>query len=225
MELSSETVGLLNNFSNINPNLVVEAGNTIMTVSESNSLVAIATVQETFDQGFGIYDLGEFLRAVDLVDTPQLNFTDNFVTIADQSNRTNIKYFYSSPDILTTIKKEIKMPSAEVKFTIDSGTLNKLLKAASVFSHEVIHIAPVDGVLRLSVRDPDNETANQYSIDVAGEFDEGAQFEFVINIGNLRLIPGAYNVIISSKNIAQFDHEEKPLKYWVALEKRSKYSS
>jgi hypothetical protein len=57
MQLSEKTIEVLKNFANINPNLVVSAGSNLKTISEAKNIMASADVAETFDNGFGIYDL------------------------------------------------------------------------------------------------------------------------------------------------------------------------
>ena len=46
-------------------------------------------------QGFGIYDLGEFLNVLDLVDGAHLSFESDYVTIGDKTGRSAVKYYYS----------------------------------------------------------------------------------------------------------------------------------
>ena len=58
---------------------------------------------------------------------------------------------------------------------------------------------------------------------IDGEFKEDAVFNFIIDISNLKILPGDYDVQISSKLITQFSHKELSVKYWIALEKSSTY--
>ena len=222
MQLSSDTITVLRNMANINPNIVIEPGSKLSTLGESRTVFATATVEEDFPRQVGIYDLDEFLRAVALVDQAELTFEDNYVQISDQSNRASIKYFYSSPDILTSPKKDIVMPEAEVTFTVDNETMNNVIKAAGVFGHDMFTVTANNGTLSLGVVDPDDSTSNAYSVDVGGEF-ETEDFAFIIRISNLKLIPGTYEVKLSSKEISQFRNVDKDITYWVALEKNSRY--
>ena len=61
MELSNFTMQVLKNFASINSNIVIHPGNTIMTVAEAKNILVSATVEETFHQEMGVYDLAEFL--------------------------------------------------------------------------------------------------------------------------------------------------------------------
>jgi len=225
MELSTFTMNLLKNYSGINPNLVIREGNSIMTMSEAKNVLAQATVPETFDREVGIYDLSEFLSVLNLFDTSYVKLDEKWMTVSDSSGRSKIKYFFSDVDILTSPTKPIAMPSPEVTFHLDQDTLSRVKKAASALGHDQLSITPGEGVVTLTVVDIENVTSNTYSIDVPGE--HSGDFNFILNIKNLQMIPGDYNVSISSKLISQFtlDQEGADMKYWVALEKNSTFSS
>jgi len=222
MEISAETVDVLKNFSGINGNIVIRPGNKIMTISEAKNILAEAEVKETFDSVVGIYDLTEFLNMLGLVDTPRVRFEDSFMNINGQSGRELIKYYYADTAMLTSPTKPITMPEEDVWFTLDESTINGLKRAASIFGHNQLVIEPDDGSIKLSVVDPENATANKYSILVDGGYNED-KFKFVLNITNLRMITDTYQVKISSKLISEFTGENTNTTYWIALEKTSTY--
>ena len=223
MQLSDTTLDLLRNFSAINQNMLIKTGNTLKTISEARNVVARADIAESFPKDFGIYDLNEFIGVMGLVQQPTLNFEDDFVIVSDESGRSKVKYFYAAEETLTTPQKDVTMPDADVKFKLDNETLNKLKKAASTLGHKDLSIKAKDGVLSLSIQENQNATSNAYSIDIDGEFKQDAVFNFIIDISNLKLLPGDYDVEISSKLISQFSMDN--VKYWIALEKSSTYGA
>ena len=225
MELSENTLNVLRNFSGINQNILIKSGTNLKTISEARNVVATADVTEEFPKDFGIYDLNEFIGVMGLVDSPSLKFEDDFVTVSDSSGRSKVKYFYAAEETLTSPTKDVTMPEADVKFTLDNDTLNKLKKAASTLGHSEVSIKAKDGVLSLSVVENQNATSNAFSIDIDGEFKQDAVFNFIISISNLKILPGDYDVEISSKLITQFKNKELPLTYWIALEKSSTYGA
>jgi len=222
MELTDNTLSVLKNFSGINQNLLIKEGNQIKTISEAKNILAAATVTESFPQSFGIYDLNEFIGVIGLVNDPSLRFDDESVTVSDASGRSKVRYFFSPEETLTTPKKDINMPDAEVKFTLDSDTLNKIKRAASTLGHDEMSVSVRDGVLTLSVVENQNSTSNAFSIDVDGEF-SNENFNFIMSIANLKMIPGDYAVEMSSKFISRFAHKEMNVQYWIALEKTSTF--
>lgn len=223
MELNENTLNVLKNFSGINPNVLIKRGNTVKTISEARNVVATAVVEQEFPQDFGIYDLSEFIGVLSLVDVPRLKFAEEYVTVGDSTGRSKVKYFFSPEETLTTPQKDIIMPESEVKFTLTNDTLNKIKRAASALGHDEVSITGKDGVISLSVVDSQNSTSNAFSIDIDGEYPEGVDFNFVLNISNLKIITGDYDVQISSKRISTFKHKELNVQYWIALEKTSSY--
>ena len=223
MELQEQTLNVLKNFSDINPNILIKEGSTIKTISEAKNVLATAIVNNEFTQQFGIYDLKEFIGVLSLVDQPSLKFADESVTVSDQSGRSKIRYFFSPEETLTSPQKDINMPECEVQFVLDNDTLNKLRSAATALGHTEVSVTPGDGVLTLSVVDNENATSNAYSIDVPYTSKPDTPFTFVINIGNLKIIPGDYEVSISSKLISEFKNKEVNVRYWIALEKTSTF--
>ena len=223
MELTENTLEVLKNYSSINQNVMIKQGNTIRTITEARNVLSTAVVDVEFPKDFGIYDLNEFIGALSLVDKPTLTFADEYVTISDSTGRSSIKYFFSPEETLTTPSKDINMPEGEVKFTLDNDTLNKIRRAASTLGHDEVSISNNNGVLCMSVVDSQNSTSNKFSIDIDGTFDQSANFNFVVNIANVKVIPGDYEVELSSKLISRFSNKELNLKYWIALEKSSSY--
>lgn len=222
MELSENTIDVLKNFATVNPSIIIQQGNTLKTFADAQNLLAEANIIEEIPQDLAIYDLNQFLGVLSLVDQPKLKFNDDHLVIGDISGRSRTKYFYSDPEMLTSSDKDVQMPEADVKFELSSDVLNKIKRAASTLQHSELCITGDNGVVTLSIDDQENSTSNAYSIDVPAEFDI-KDFKFIINIGSLKMLPGDYDVSISTRLISEFKHKEDPVKYWVALEKSSTY--
>ena len=219
MKLSNNTVQVLKNFASINQNLVIKEGNEIKTMSAMKNIVAKATVEETFPKQVAIYDLNEFLGCLSLFKSPILSFNDTSVTITEENSNSgdSLEYMYSDPSVVTTPSKDITMPSEEVKFTLDDVTLSKLSKSAGM-------IGAPDLLLennKLTVRDKKNDSGNCYSTNIDAQGD--GTYKFYFKTENLKLIPGSYDVTVSSKNISSFKNGKT--QYWIALEPESSYSA
>ena len=94
MNLSSDTVAVLKNFSDINQNILVKPGNKVQTISTMKNILAEAEVSEKFEDEFAIYDLPEFLRSVELFEKPELKFNGGGHVNISQ-NKQSIKYFFA----------------------------------------------------------------------------------------------------------------------------------
>jgi len=225
MELSDTTLNVLKNYSTINPNIVITEGNTLKTISVARNVLSTAELNETFPQSFGIYDLTEFLNVLSLVDSPRLKFEKDYVVVGDSTGRSSVKYFFSDPEMLTSPGKNITMPESEVNFVLDTDTLGKVKRAAAALGHDEISITPVTGAVRLSVIDSKDATSNAFSIDVEGTYPEGVDFNFIMNVGNLKVVNEDFEVSISSKLISQFTSKQSTIEYFIALEKSSTYGA
>jgi len=222
MQLSDNTLAVLKNFASIQPNVVLQEGNVVKTIAEAKNVMAVATLDQSFDKEVGIYNLDEFLSVLGLVDSPDLNFHDDFVTVQSGTGRSQVKYFYSDPTILTSPAKDIPMPEAEVEFTLDEATFKKILRAAGALGHEKMTITSTEGGILLTVVDNTDSTSNAFEIVVPGTV-ESENFTFVMNIANLKLIPGDYDVKVSSRLISNFKNKNADVEYFIALEKSSTY--
>ena len=132
-----------------------------------------------------------------------------------------MKYFFADPNvIIAPPEKDITLPTQDVCFQMDSVTLEKLTKAAAVYQLPDLSVIGEAGVIKLVVRDKKNDTSNEYAI-VVGETD--AEFTFNFKVENIKIIPGAYDVVVSSKLLSQFTNTQHDLKYYIALEPDSTF--
>ena len=221
MQLSESTKEILKNFSEINPNLVITPGKQLKTISTMKNILATANVSEDFPQDIAIYDLNEFLGVMSLFTKPTFAFDDKSLSISEEGTSTKSKYYFADPSILTVPQKDVKMPEAEVQFTLTETDLTKDKKAAAMLQLPDISISSKGSDIMLSAIDKKNDTANNFSIKVG---ETNSKFEFHFKTEHLKMLPGDYNVSISSKLISNFKHKSKPIEYWVALENTSKFT-
>ena len=215
MNLSDKTLTILKNFAGINNSILVKQGNSLRTISVAKNILAEAEIEEDFPREFAIYDLNQFLNGLGLHQDPDLDFSpDSYLSIREGKRR--VKYFYADPNvIISPPEKEITLPSEDVHFQLESTALDKLLKAAAVYQLPDFSVIGEAGVVKLVVRDKKNDTSNSYSV-VVGETDK--EFTFNFKVENIKIIPGSYDVIVSSKLLSQFSNSQYNLKYYIALE-------
>jgi hypothetical protein len=217
MKLSKETVALFKNFAGINSNLLLKAGNKLATISAQKNVMADASVSETFPD-FGIYDLNEFLGAMSLFEDPELSFSDKYVTIKQGSM--SIKYFAADASVLTAPQKAITFPDAEINFTLSAANLNMIHKTASVLRVADVSIVGDGTTVTAVVGDKKNATGNSFSEPV-GSSDK--TFKVNLKVENLKMLPGDYDISISSKKISRFKSPSTDLVYYVAVEADSTF--
>jgi len=220
MKLSDKTLTLLKNFSSINQSILFKEGKNLRTISVMKNILAEAIIDEELPKDFGIYDLNQFLNGLNLHQSAELDFqNDGYVVIKEGKSRS--KYFFADPNvIITPPDKSISLPSEDVCFILDTKELDKLLKAASVYQLPDLSVVGGVGVVKLVVRDKKNDTSNDFSV-IVGETDD--EFSFNFKVENIKILPGNYEVVISSKLLSRFKNTSHDLVYYIALEPDSKF--
>ena len=220
MKRSDQTLTVLKNFAGINNSILVKQGVQLRTISVAKNILAEARIEEEIPRDFAIYDLNQFLNGLSLHQDPEMDFKEEtYLTIREGKRR--VKYFFADPAvIISPPEKEINLPSEDAQFQLDSITLEKLLKAAAVYQLPDLSAVGGAGVVKLVVRDKKNDTSNEFAI-VVGETDKDFVFNFKVE--NIKIIPGAYDVVVSSKLLSKFTNESLDLKYFIALEPDSTF--
>ena len=221
MKLSEKTLTVLKNFAGINNSILVKQGTQLRTISVAKNILAEAAIEEDFPRDFAVYDLNQFLNGLSLHQDPDLDFSpESYISIKEGKRR--VKYFYADPNVIVSPPdKEITLPSDDVHFQLDSSALEKLLKAAAVYQLPDLSAVGEAGVVKLVVRDKKNDTSNEYAV-VVGETDK--EFSFNFKVENIKIIPGAYDVVVSQKLLSKFTNTNCDLKYYIALEPDSTFS-
>ena len=220
MNLSDKTLTILKNFAGINNSILVKEGNQLRTISIAKNILAEAQIDEDFPREFGIYDLNQFLNGLGLHQDPNLDFSpESYISIKEGQRR--VKYFYADPNVIVAPpEKEITLPSEDIHFQLESLSLEKLLKAAGVYQLPDLSAVGEAGVIKLVVRDKKNDTSNEFAV-IVGETDK--EFVFNFKVENIKIIPGAYDVVVSSKLLSKFTNSNYNLTYYIALEPDSTF--
>ena len=220
MKLSDKTINLLKNFSDINQSILFKKGNKLRTISVMKNILAEADVPEDFPKDFGIYDLNQFLRGVFLHNQPELDFgNDGHVVIRE--GKTRSKYFFADPSVIVTPPdKELTLPNVDVEFELSTEQLDKVRKAVLAFQLPDLSVVGEAGVVKLVVHDKKNDTSNDFQV-IVGETE--SEFCFNFKVENIKILPGAYKVAISSKLLSRFTNSDYDLTYYIALEPDSTF--
>jgi gp45 sliding clamp, C terminal len=224
MKLSTETISVLKNFGAINQGILFKKGKTLKTVSSHKNILAEVTIKEDIPAEFGVYDLNNFLSVVSLhKDDPSFEFDDKHVVICGNKGRSKIKYRFCEPTmIVTPPEKALVMPDPEINFSLTAEDFDWVLRAASVLSSPQIAIESDGKKVSIVTLDLQNDSAHTDSLDLVDG--DGSKYRMVFKTENLtKILPGAYDVNISSKGISSFKHKTTPLQYWITTESGSKF--
>ena len=218
MKLSDQTIEVLQNFSTINQSLLFKEGDVLRTVSPQKTVLAEVTVPHNFESEFGIYDLGQFLSAMTLIDGAELNLGENSMDI-NSGNGESITYRYADPSmIVTPPEKGIALPDVDATFSMSDTILKNVLQAARVLGLPEI-IVEGDGTnISITAGDSKNSSMNNYSQKI---IESNSQFRHVFKVDNMKMMMLQYNVEISTKGISKFSTEDGKVTYYIATESRS----
>ena len=220
MRLSDKTLMLLKNFSTINQSILFKQGNSLRTISVMKNILAEATIEEDIPKDFGVYDLNQFLNALSLHQKPELDFKNDGYTVISE-DRARSKYFFADPNvIISPPEKAITLPTEDVCFQLNTNQLDKLLKAAAVYQVPDLSVIGKDGSISIVVRDKKNDTSNHFSVTVGETIND---FVFNFKVENIKILPGSYNVVVSSKLLSWFTNTDIDVKYYIALEPDSTF--
>ena len=221
MNISTDTLSVLKNFSDINQNILVKPGNKIQTISTMKNILAEAEISEKFDSEFAIYDLPEFLRAVELFQKPSLNFNGGSnVQIADSNSKQSIKYFFADKSVIVAPTKNITMPDKEVTFTLKKDDFARLQKGVTTLNLPDVAVKGDGKSITLVATDKKNKSSNDYSISVG---ETSKTFTAYFKAENFKMVSDDYDVAISKQKISHFVNRNKPIQYWIALEPDSEF--
>ena len=221
MKISDSTISILRNFSDINANILFKPGKTLNTVSTMKNIMAKAEVEDDFETEFGVYDLPEFLRAIDSFKQPVLKFNGSAnLKIQDEKTSLSARYAFADKSTLVTPTKEIKMPDQTVSFTLKNEDYESVKKLYTNLSLPDIAFKGEGGKIKLVALDKKNSNSNESSITV-GETD--IEFTAYIKAENMKIIPGEYDVALSKAKIAHFINKKVKVQYWIALEADSTF--
>lgn len=221
MKLSENTMNVLKNFSTINTGMMFKEGNVIRTISKQQNLLAKATVSESFDKEFVIYDLNRFLALLGSLKDPDITVNKDKNNVKIVSGTSSTVYGLASEHmIVAPPAKELKVENAEVNFALSKDDLAQVLKLSAVLGLPNIAVKGNRSKITITALDVKNQDSDVFSVEVG---ETTAEFQFVFVTENLKMIPGNYTVSISSKGISHFKHSTEPVEYWIATEAGSSY--
>ena len=231
MKISEDTLSILKNFSALNSNILIKPGSKIRTITPAKNVMGEAIVSESFEHEIGIFDLSKFLGTISLFSDPEFIFEEKFVLIRGRGG-SEVKYYYTDPQLLTHDDRAIGMPDPVVDFSVSDKQLSEIQKASAVLQLPNISFEAKDNEIHMVAFEKPGQDytgsaydagSNTYTV-VLGDNETGADYQYHFNIENLRILPGSYDVNLSEKVISKMTHTSGlNLSYWIAFSPTSRY--
>ena len=221
MKLSESTINVLKNFATINAGMQFKEGSVVRTISKGQNVLGKATVKENFEKDFVIYDLNRFLSLCGSLTDPEIviNTDANNLTVKSGTSKTTYGLADESM-IVAPPAKELKIENAEVNFRLTKEDMSQVLKLSGILGLPNIAVIGDGASISIATLDVKNDESDNFSIKVG---ETASNFKMIFNTENLKMIPGTYDVAISSKGISHFKHATDSVEYWIATEAGSKY--
>jgi hypothetical protein len=215
MKLSKETLEILQNFSTINPSIMVFQGNRQRTFTTLKVVYGEAVIQEEFPKDFAIYDLSMFLGLLSLFKEPDLSFEMTKIIISEGDHTATYKYCNPSLIVHPDKDKNLQFGDALYSFELSAENYKTILKAVSLYQQEFISVEcdGVDIVVRtLNVKDAGSDSFS-YKIGTSDQ-----KFKIVLKVENLKFLSHSYDVTIYKSRLVVFRSKNMNLFYGVPAE-------
>lgn len=216
MKISEKTMGVLNNFQSINASILLKPGNTIKTMSDDRAVLAEASIDETVEHEFGIYDLSQFINNVSTLglDT-DIDIDGNVASIKNGSF--SVSYRACKPALISSPPdKELPMDNVVLRVTLQEDHFKKFIKLASMNGMKNIVLAISSGKMYIRSNDG-SDTSNQLENELGDTDLPDVEVKFLTQ--HFKLIPGTYKVEATDR-FARFTSEDDKLKYYIVAQQK-----
>lgn len=228
MKLTKSTQAILKTFSTINGGIVLEKGNFVMTRSVNGATYAEVTIPEEIDVNLAIYDLNGFLSILSYADEDSeisLDPVTNDIMI--KTDKVTIGWPSADPTTIVVPKKAIVFPPASVEFDLSAEEFTKIMRVVRGLGADTLSITNTDGsvVINAFNKIVDVEMKKPLATFNIAEYNGSSDFNFVINILNMKMIPDDYTVKLWAKDsMFASKFEGKVVSYVLAVESDSTHN-
>jgi hypothetical protein len=222
MKFSQKTIEVIKNFSTINQGMLFKQGKVLKTVSPQKNVMALANIEDEITNEFSVYDLNNFLTVLSLTDNCEFSFDDEHVILNSKQGRGVVNYRFTAQNmIVTPPEKDIVFPEAEIKVTIEQEDLLWIFKTSSVLGTPHIGIYSDGNGVFVTAFDATGTGSHNTNLKFASG--NGDVYNIHFKIDSLKIIPGTYEVHISSKGVSHWTNKNEEIQYWITTEPGSKY--
>jgi hypothetical protein len=119
--------------------------------------------------------------------------------------------------------KRPNIQEVDVKFVFTQEDFTWILRSASVLGSPNMAVQSDGTTVSLTTFDSVNDSSHSHDMVLENVDAGGKSYKLIFKTENLKMIPGNYDVEISSRGIAKFIGNNDNLVYYVTLETSSQY--
>lgn len=226
MKISENTLKMLKWMTSVNGGIKIDEGNKLYSKSESQAMCCVCEVEEKFPKGFVTTNLAKFLSLVDLIEDPDFEFEDKYVTVTSGDGKNKVRFFQSDPALVNQSNKIPKdQKDIAIEFHLNSADLTKVYDAAKVLNVSDITLNTKGGNIYMTISNRAVSNGDFINIKVGEISDPDLEIEFYYRKQNLKLIPTySYDVTVYSVGLTKFvatDADYNQFKVYVVTSKEN----
>lgn len=225
MRISKETFDILKNLASVNDNFCWQNGNVVNSLAIARNIFVTANIKESIDSPIWIYSLNDLLNVMSISENPDLVIGKNELVI-DWGN-SKARYGFCDQELIKIAvegsSKSFKFPDAEINFEFEINRSSGLLKATSILKTPYLSIFSDDGKVCIKTYDKDNVNSNSYQVDTGTETSHN--FNMILDINNLLLLNGLYDISVNSRGISRWKHKTIDIVYYITMEESSTFEN
>lgn len=217
MKIDKKTIETLENFSRINPSLLITPGNVLRTVDQKAIIFSITTVPDVFPKRVAIFDLSKLIATLSILPDADLTFNDDFLEIKKDS--TIVKYRYCDEDCITFPSQDnLEIKSIDSSFKLPYSVFQPLFKGLHVLGLPEYIVSGDGKNIHIAAANSTNPASPSYNVKI-GETDK--KFKAIFKSEHLKLLPIDYTVDICDNGYARFTGENTI--YWAVVQYNSSF--
>lgn len=212
--LSDRTIQLLSNFETICPSIILEPGKKLKTVNDSNTVIAIADIDEDFPCDFPILDLTKLLAIQRLPSFKggKINFGQDAIVL--KGDKSELKFWKSAKDLVQIPQNEIPLETVCFEASATPEQMKELTRACSTLGHKTVKLVAKAGLTYLVGTTTELDNSNDYTVHL-GETTL-ADCEFPIDVSNMKMIEGNYIIRADADmQLVNFQSKDGTINYYV----------
>lgn len=217
MKLSEQTIEILKNYATLNPALQFKAGSVLTTITPTKTVFATARVVESFPSSSPcINDLNRFLAKLSLFKDCEIEFKEDRIVFTSADGRRSDYMKFHSPKALTLppADRTLSLENPDQEFELSAEDLQWQRKSAGISGSEHMVFRGDGKKIYLQSTSLKDDSSDLSSTEVGKTKDK---FHYVIKLENWKMLDGSYRVKLT-KGLAKFEHKDKSLEYYVAIE-------